>query len=39
MNKMDYVQNCVLIVVAGLLMWQVSPWCCLMLGFLRGNWK
>jgi hypothetical protein len=39
MNKMDYVQNCVLIVVTGLLMWQVSPWCVLMLGFTRGNWQ
>ncbi len=38
MNKMDYVQNIVLMLITGLLMWQVSPWSVVMLGFTRGNW-
>jgi hypothetical protein len=33
MPTMDYVENIVLILVAGALAWYVSPWCLLILVF------
>jgi hypothetical protein len=37
MPTMAYVENIVLILVAGALAWYVSPWCLLILGFCNSR--